>query len=256
LEAGSAIIQKLMKLGLTEYEAKAYIALVKLGSAKVSDIHRASGVPITKLYEVLARLENKGWVESSSERPVRYRARPPKDAIRSALEEVNKAGEEALSVLNAIYESRVEMEKSEAWLVKGRRNVEIKLIDMIKNARNKIFLTLTRLAKHLVPLLEDQLAEAAERDIEVYLILHGWEGEQPKIRGVKVVSVAQTPATALGITVIHSLLAVDGEQIFLVLPVGPERTGFKDLTGTWVNDRSLASLVESYMSLIVDAITS
>jgi len=47
------IVEGLRKLGLTEYEAKAYAALVGMGEASAREVHELSGVPRTRIYDIL-----------------------------------------------------------------------------------------------------------------------------------------------------------------------------------------------------------
>ena len=42
------VVGGLRKLGLTEYEAKSYAALVGLGEASAREVHEASGIPRTR----------------------------------------------------------------------------------------------------------------------------------------------------------------------------------------------------------------
>ena len=77
----SEYIKLLRDIGFTEYEAKAYIALVALGSATIREISELSKVPASKLYEILPRLEERGWIFSITDRPIRYIARDPEEVI-------------------------------------------------------------------------------------------------------------------------------------------------------------------------------
>ncbi|MBI4394496.1 MAG: hypothetical protein HY556_11985 [Euryarchaeota archaeon] len=65
---------RLRQLGLTEYQAKTYVALLSLGSATASEIAGSSAVPQPKIYGVLKELETRGLVESSLGPPASYRA--------------------------------------------------------------------------------------------------------------------------------------------------------------------------------------
>lgn len=56
----SAVIH-LQALGLTEYEARAYTALLALGRAVPARVARQAGIPRPKIYETLERLEGRGW---------------------------------------------------------------------------------------------------------------------------------------------------------------------------------------------------
>lgn len=67
-----------MEAGLTGYQARAYLTLVRLRNAKVLPLARASGIPRNKLYHVLEELERLSLVEAKSREPLEYRARPVK----------------------------------------------------------------------------------------------------------------------------------------------------------------------------------
>ena len=56
------IIKRLTEIGFSEYEAKAYTALVSANPATAYEIARASGIPTSKIYEVISRLLEKGVV--------------------------------------------------------------------------------------------------------------------------------------------------------------------------------------------------
>ncbi len=70
-------------LGLTGYEIKAYLSLAETGSSTASDISKKSGVPYSKIYEVLNSLEDKGWSESNSSRPQKFFPRSPRTALEA-----------------------------------------------------------------------------------------------------------------------------------------------------------------------------
>jgi sugar-specific transcriptional regulator TrmB len=54
------IISELTRLGLSEYEAKAYLALIHENPATAYETGKASGIPTSKVYEVLKKLVEKG----------------------------------------------------------------------------------------------------------------------------------------------------------------------------------------------------
>ena len=55
-------IEKLQKLGLSQNEAKCYIALLKLGSASANEISRKSGTHRVAVYDALRGLREKGLI--------------------------------------------------------------------------------------------------------------------------------------------------------------------------------------------------
>ena len=65
-------IEKMMEYGLTEYEARTYLALLQLGVASARDVANMSRVPRTKIYSVLDDLHAKQLAEIIPERPKKY----------------------------------------------------------------------------------------------------------------------------------------------------------------------------------------
>lgn len=77
------MIDKLKELGLTEYEAKVYITLLKEGTLKGTQVHRKSGVPHSPTYHSLLSLESKGFITITPTKPKKFSAINPKLAINN-----------------------------------------------------------------------------------------------------------------------------------------------------------------------------
>lgn len=98
-----SVVVGLKKLGLTEYEAKAYAALVGLGEATAREIHQASKVPRTRIYDILRDLAEKGFVEFVQGSPTYYRVVEPEkilEQLRGDLLETIDQSERDLKSLN------------------------------------------------------------------------------------------------------------------------------------------------------------
>ena len=80
----------LLRLGLTEYEAKTYIAIISLNTGSISEICTRSSVPRSRTYDVLARLQERGLVERLDSTPIKYKAQDPKMAIEDMLANIDK----------------------------------------------------------------------------------------------------------------------------------------------------------------------
>src|SRR5947199_10781315 len=74
----------LKHFGLTEYEVKAYIALVEAGPMPASQLSTIATIPYSKIYEILGNLKRKGWVESEQGRPSKDFPKPPSAGLESA----------------------------------------------------------------------------------------------------------------------------------------------------------------------------
>lgn len=78
----------LRDLGLSEYEARAYRALLRTGPTTAKDLSRASEVPMGRIYDVLNSLENHDLVRSQvASRPKKYVGVEPDTALDRLLEE-------------------------------------------------------------------------------------------------------------------------------------------------------------------------
>ena len=99
-------VDSLTRLGLTMYEAKAYLALTRRGSSTAAEVARIAGVPRQRIYDVLASLVERGLASTRPGRVVKYVASAPDAAIarlvedrRRAVDELERAAEEMIDEL-------------------------------------------------------------------------------------------------------------------------------------------------------------
>ena len=79
--SGSELIDQLGRLGLTSYEAKAYVALTGRESFTAAQAARLSGVPRQRIYDILGSLVKKGMASARPGTVVKYAATDPTVAI-------------------------------------------------------------------------------------------------------------------------------------------------------------------------------
>jgi len=77
------LILRLKKIGLNEYEARAYLSLVGLREATAREILEAGKIPQGRVYDVLKNLADKGYVEIQNGFPTYYRAISPTEVIQN-----------------------------------------------------------------------------------------------------------------------------------------------------------------------------
>ncbi|MFQ6128156.1 MAG: TrmB family transcriptional regulator [Thermoplasmata archaeon] len=80
------LVGKLRKIGLTEYEAKAYLSLLTDHLSSAVKLSEKSGVPRTRIYAVLESLKEKGWVRIYSGVPILFRAIDPDEVLAGVKE--------------------------------------------------------------------------------------------------------------------------------------------------------------------------
>jgi HTH-type transcriptional regulator, sugar sensing transcriptional regulator len=94
MEEGHGHVDQLTRLGLTQYEAKAYLALIRRGSSTAAEVARIASVPRQRIYDVLASLVERGLASTRPGRVVNYVASPPDTAIERLVSDHRRAMEE------------------------------------------------------------------------------------------------------------------------------------------------------------------
>lgn len=133
--AEDRVVGRLRALGLTDYEARVFSALTRLGEAGATEIHTVAGVPRSAVYGALEKLENRGLVESSTGRPRRFRALPPNLLVARMESEFRDSLRDARQGLEELAD-RPPREASDAriWIVKGRARVRDKIEGIVDSA--------------------------------------------------------------------------------------------------------------------------
>lgn len=88
---------RLVRLGLTQYEARAYMALLRRDGSTPAEVAKVAGVPRPRIYDVIDSLVARGLVSVRPGRTAKYVATSPGDAASLLME----AHRERLQVLEA-----------------------------------------------------------------------------------------------------------------------------------------------------------
>jgi len=133
------LVGHLMRLGLSEYEARAYIATVALGEGTVKEISVESGVPRSRAYDVMEHLAERGFVQLGNSNPICYRASEPLVASSQLMEEIKHANEEVMRGLSEIGQ-RVDKAENPIWSLKGEWAIGHKIAELLSSAQRSIVL--------------------------------------------------------------------------------------------------------------------
>jgi len=107
-----SVVEKLQRIGLTEYESKVYLSLLRDHLNSAAKISEKSGVPRTKIYQVLESLERKGWIQIYSGIPLLFKAIDP----RAIFEKFKKDYGEFLESIQATLD-REAIEMKEKFMI-------------------------------------------------------------------------------------------------------------------------------------------
>jgi len=165
----------LRELGLTDYETRAYIALLEHGVLTASQVSENSDVPYSKVYETLTSLERKGWIETEQGRPGRYYPKAPSDALATAkmqLEEKVKAWEKTMtSELQPFYEKREIREKPDIWILRGEVSTIAKLREVLEKTKTELMIAAPTIPRALTESVTPFLQRLQTADIKVHFMV-------------------------------------------------------------------------------------
>jgi len=140
-------IRKLIDIGMTEREAKLYLAMLQRDEADATELHRISGVVRTKAYETLQIMVKRGYcLERVSGKQRYFRAVPPsqladiiKDKWAKETLQKNESADEVFTDLDKIFKLNADV------------NSEFDFVEVIRNSEQS--------ARRFVQLLNDSQKE-------------------------------------------------------------------------------------------------
>jgi sugar-specific transcriptional regulator TrmB len=171
------LTQALCKLGLNLYQAKVYSALAALGPSGVSDIQKQSGVPRTKIYEILDQLLDMGAVEFQSGRPIFYNAIDPALVIDRMRNSYIAAADDATRLFAEIQQTEKSSPEELVWTVRGVYAVRRKLALTIASAKKQIIMV-EQYPPKLILSVASILKSQAQKNVGVNVICVVPPGQQ------------------------------------------------------------------------------
>lgn len=167
----STLVEKLTRLGFSQYEAKAYVGLLTSGAQTGYALSKVTGVPQPKVYETLRRLVDRRAAAQVSEDPARFVAVP---AERLLVELEQKY----LAWIGAAREDLVDLPVGSGELplmgtaLEGVEAVNRRATDAIEAGEGKIYLS--GKTEDLAG-LETAVMAALERGVEFVMLYFGRE---------------------------------------------------------------------------------
>jgi Cd2+/Zn2+-exporting ATPase len=165
------LLDNLLTIGFTEYEAKVYLALLRSNPANGYQISKESGVPRSMVYEALGRLNMRGAVlKTEVNRSTLYRPLPP-DVLLDRYEQEHRSVLEGLRA--GLQEVFTQHDEGRFWSITGRNSVLSYASQMIQSAEEEVLLVLSD--PDLEALRED-IETASKKGTRISTLLSG-EGE-------------------------------------------------------------------------------
>ena len=253
-----AAVEAVTQLGLTEYEARCFVALTRLAQGTAKEISQLSDVPRSRVYDTVERLHQRGLVDVQQSEPRKYRAVSKDEAFDKLRRNYNSSIETADEALGRI-ESAETAEEKGVWAIADADHVSDRIETLLDGADNHIHFLIgneTTLKDDAL----DRLAAAGDRGVTVVVEVAS-ESVQDRIR--QAVPDARVVVSE-GLEETHRVVKKWPGQIVMidhqkVLASGVEESNLPDVkkeTAVWSHgrDHGVAAWVRELLEDRVDGI--
>lgn len=199
-------IDKLVKIGFSEYEAKAYVALLRESPVTGYQLSKLSGVPRSMIYEVVGKLTARGAAMMlRTGGSTKYAPIPASEFF----DQLHREHEELIDSLKddlTAFASAPNLDY--VWNIEGHENIMAKAMEMIDQAAIRVYLAILPVT---FPALQPTLEEAIQRGVRVVVYTTSdldLPGGQVVVAHVSEETLGQ--AGGLGL-----ILVIDGEEVLV-----------------------------------------
>ena len=241
--------KSLEHIGLTSYEIRTFTSLLKSGQVNASELSQKSGVPYSKIYEVLGLLEEKGWIGSDDSRPTKYFAKSPTTALETTKQTSEaKFKENQNTILNELaplYEKSGTSEKPDIWVLSGSTNIAAKILEMVESCRNEVMIALPEAGEELVKQALPKLRSLHDKGVDI-TILASDTMDKESIKAIKRVASVKVKKGLFGGGIIS-------DKKYVVILLGPEVAGSSssDIVAIWADHAGLAGFARQYFEYLL-----
>jgi predicted DNA-binding transcriptional regulator len=158
------IIAALKRQGFTEYEAKAYLTLVRLGKSTAREIGEAARVPQGRVYSVLRTLSVRGFVNVQEGSPALYFAPDPAAVFAAIKDEYCDAVNE---LIRSLREQRSRTSgPAPFWTIGSERGIQIMVKAALRDVHKEVII-MAGDPRHLRPFVPALKTAARRVDLAI-----------------------------------------------------------------------------------------
>ena len=241
--------KSLEKIGLTSYEIRAYTTLIKDGESNASEISQNSGVPYSKIYEILGTLEEKGWIDSDDSRPTKYVAKAPANALETTKQNTDALFSEnknvILSELLPLYEKSGTSEKPDIWFISGAMNIVSKIMEMVEHCREEVMIAVPQAGELIVKQALPKLRQLHDKGVKITILISD-EFDKESIKAISRVADVKVKGGLFGGGIIS-------DSRYVVILLGPEisSSNSSEIVAIWADHAGLAGFAREYFDFLL-----
>lgn len=173
----TAAVDALERLGLSNYEAKVFIALQTLGTGTARDVYRVSEIPRSQVYGAAESLAERGLIEVQHSTPMQYRPVSLEEAKRLLEKRFEHERSQAFEFLESVRERHdTGEEREDVWSIDGTEHIDDRIQHLVEGANESIVFGTTD-TTFLTEAIRDRLRRAVDDGVEVIIV-----SENPEVR--------------------------------------------------------------------------
>ncbi|WP_435362237.1 TrmB family transcriptional regulator [Haloarchaeobius sp. DFWS5] len=250
-------VELLRSFELTEYEAKCFTALARIGQGTAKEVSEVADVPQARVYDCMETLCERGLADSQQSKPRRYRGAAPDEAVETLERDVHAKLDRLGDVLPRLRADNRPEKGGEIWVTEGDDEVAERTARLVAESDTEILLAVA-VEDLLTEAVVEALASAADRGVSVTV-------GSPSADIRERVGAAVPEATAVETWTwwedhpirpgaMSSVLMVDGRSLLVSADAPTDLPGVRTHRAVWT-DSDDAPLVRVLRPLLARAIT-
>ena len=248
----------LESLGLTEYEARCFVALTRIGQGTAREIAEVADVPRPRVYDSVEALQGRGLADVQDAQPRRFRAPDPHDAVETIRREYGRRLDRLDGLLPRLQSPPAREDRAGVWVVEGDEAVSDRLAGLAGDATDELLVVIA-VEDLLTEEVTAGLAAAADRSVSVTLGSPGGEIREAVATAAPDASVVETwtwwEDHPIRPGEISSILMADARELLVSSEVETDLPGVAKHSAVWTDDER-APLVGMMRPLLSSAITA
>jgi len=253
------LVKELISFGLTENEAKTYLALLQLKQATARATAKLSNIPRQEIYLILRQLEKLGLTEVMITKPAQFVAVEPQKALAELIENQKEAFNTQIAQLEAKKTSlENELTKIQGKsaglkppspvqfvLISGRHQVNNKIRTMLEKANSTVLWASPKLEirRAIIYDRDDMLRKCAKRGVKIRILTEADKDNMREItRLSKFCEIRHVPGIASLMTI------VDDKEIIIGSAV--HSSDEEVIHELWTNDAGQVETMKDFFEIV------
>ena len=239
----------LQKLGLTYYGAKAYAALMTTGVTNPSVIAEESGIPRTKIYEVLKKLAADNWITIEKGRPAIVTPRYPGEIIQEKKSIIDTDINRVSTELSMTYDHVLENETPKVTIIHCLDTIIQLTAKMMSGARERIMLMGSLYFPEEIDVIKEQITKAKDRGVSVRIVTMPSPKLDDEIHILKSLSEVTNDIKLGHPYFIKSLIVDDRETLLMIAKIKNNIPDLENVVAINISNISLTSYFSSVFNI-------